>query len=62
MDSVSRMGKAAGKITERIRPVSYTHLDVYKRQITLQHGLLHQKQTLANGGEYCDYFITENKE
>ena len=30
--------------------------------ITLQHGLLHQKQTLANGGEYCDYFITENKE
>lgn len=30
--------------------------------ITLQHGLLHQKQTLANGSEYCDYFITENKE
>mgnify|MGYP000538536307 FL=1 len=30
--------------------------------ITLQHGLLHQKQTLANGSEYCDYFITGNKE
>ena len=31
--------------------------------ITLQHGVLHRKQTLANGGEYCDYFITgtENK-
>ena len=26
--------------------------------ITLQHGVLHRKQTLANGGEYCDYFIT----
>ena len=76
--------------------VSYTHLDVYKRQacyyritrcpiciyaeklgvselmplfceldevmITLQHGVLHRKQTLANGGEYCDYFITGNRE
>ena len=30
--------------------------------ITLQHGVLHRKQTLANGGEYCDYFITGNKE
>lgn len=26
------------------------------------HGILHQKQTLANGSEYCDYFITGNKE
>ena len=30
--------------------------------ITLQHGVLHRKQTLANGGEYCDYFIMGNKE
>lgn len=30
--------------------------------ITLQHGVLHRKQTLANGGEYCDYFITGNRE
>ena len=30
--------------------------------ITLQHGILHRKQTLANGGEYCDYFITGNRE
>ena len=30
--------------------------------ISLQHGILHRKQTLANGGEYCDYFITGNKE
>ena len=30
--------------------------------ITLQHGVLHRKQTLANGGEYCDYFITGDKE
>ena len=30
--------------------------------ITLQHGVLHRRQTLANGGEYCDYFITGNKE
>ena len=33
-----------------------------KVMITLQHGVLHRKQTLANGGEYCDYFITGNKE
>ena len=30
--------------------------------ITLQHGVLHRKKTLANGGEYCEYFITGNKE
>lgn len=30
--------------------------------ITLQHGVLHRKQTIANGGEYCDYYITGNKE
>ena len=30
--------------------------------ITLQHGVLHRKQTLASGGEYCDYFITGDKE
>ena len=29
--------------------------------ITLQHGVLHRSQTLANGGEYCDYFITGDK-
>ena len=25
--------------------------------ITLQHGVLHRSQTLASGGEYCDYLI-----
>ena len=30
--------------------------------ITLQHGVLHRKQTLANGGEFCDYYITGNRE
>ena len=30
--------------------------------ITLQHGVLHRKQTIAGGGEYCDYFITGNRE
>lgn len=30
--------------------------------IKLQHGVLHREQTLASGGEYCDYFITGNKE
>lgn len=30
--------------------------------ITLQHGVLHREQTLASGGEYCDYYITGNKE
>ena len=30
--------------------------------ITLQHGVLHRRQTLADGGEYCDYYITGNKE
>ena len=30
--------------------------------ITLQHGVLHRNRTIASGGEYCDYFITGNKE
>lgn len=30
--------------------------------ITLQHGVLYREQTLANGGAYCDYHITGNKE
>lgn len=30
--------------------------------ITLQHGVLHRRQTLADGGEYCDYYIKGNKE
>lgn len=30
--------------------------------ITLQHGILHRKQTIASGGEYCDYYIKGNKE
>lgn len=30
--------------------------------ITLQHGILHRKQTLANGGAYCAYFIAGNRE
>lgn len=30
--------------------------------ISLQHGILHRKHTIASGGPYCDYFITGNKE
>ncbi len=30
--------------------------------ITLQHGVLHRQQTIAAGGEYCDYYITGDKE
>lgn len=30
--------------------------------ITLQHGVLHRKETIANGGDYCDYFILGDKE
>ena len=30
--------------------------------ISLQHGVLHRQQTLAGGGEYCDYFITGDRE
>ncbi|MDO4943842.1 MAG: L-2-amino-thiazoline-4-carboxylic acid hydrolase [Ruminococcus sp.] len=30
--------------------------------ITLQHGILHREQTIASGGEYCDYYITGNRE
>lgn len=30
--------------------------------IKLQHGVLHREQTLAAGGEYCDYYITGDKE
>lgn len=29
--------------------------------ITLRHGVLHSRQTLADGGEYCDYYITGDK-
>lgn len=30
--------------------------------ISLRHGVLHRRQTIASGGEYCDYYITGNKE
>ncbi len=30
--------------------------------IALQHGVLHREQTLADGGKYCDYFITGDRE
>lgn len=30
--------------------------------IRLQHGILHRKQTIAGGGDYCDYYITGNRE
>lgn len=30
--------------------------------IALQRGVLHRRQTLANGGDYCDYYITGNRE
>lgn len=30
--------------------------------ISLQHGVLHREQTIAGGGDYCDYYITGNRE
>ena len=30
--------------------------------ISLQHGVLHRAQTLASGGDFCDYYITGNRE
>ena len=30
--------------------------------ISLQHGVLHRKETIAKGGGYCDYFIVGDKE
>ena len=36
--------------------------DLDKVMITLQHGVLHRQHTLADGGAYCDYFITGNEE
>ncbi len=30
--------------------------------ITLQHGVLHRKDTIANGAECCDYFIKGDRE
>lgn len=30
--------------------------------ITLQHGVLYRSKTLADGGGYCDYYITGDKE
>lgn len=29
--------------------------------ISLQHGVLHREQTIAGGGDYCDYYITGNR-
>ena len=29
--------------------------------IALQHGVLHRTQTIAGGGDCCDYFITGDK-
>ena len=36
--------------------------DLDEVMITLQHGVLHRKQTIASGGAYCDYYITGDKE
>ena len=30
--------------------------------ISLQHGVLHRKDTIANGADCCDYFITGDRE
>lgn len=30
--------------------------------ISLQHGVLHREQTIAGGGDYCDYYIIGNRE
>ena len=37
--------------------------DGYRRIVAESpDGILRRKQILANGGEYCDYFITGNRE
>ena len=36
--------------------------DLNKVMITLQHGVLHREHTIAQGGSYCDYYITGNQE
>lgn len=36
--------------------------DLDHLMIHLQHGVLHRRQTIASGGECCDYFITGDKE
>lgn len=30
--------------------------------ITLRHGVLHRRQAIASGGDYCDYFIAGDRE
>ncbi len=30
--------------------------------IALQHGVLHRRQTIASGGDFCDYYITGDRE
>ena len=30
--------------------------------IDLQHGVLHRRQTIASGGDFCDYWITGDRE
>lgn len=30
--------------------------------IALQHGVLHREQAIAGSGDYCDYYITGNRE
>ncbi len=29
--------------------------------MSIQHGVLHRTQTIAGGGDCCDYFITGDK-
>ena len=29
--------------------------------IAFQHGVLHRKQTIAAGGDHCDYFLTGDR-
>ena len=54
------MSQQLPDLLAHVRRDAGKHLD--EVMITLQHGVLHRKQTLANGGEYCDYFITGDKE
>ena len=45
-----------------VRELMPLFCELDKVMITLQHGVLHREHTLADGGEYCDYYITGNKE
>lgn len=47
---------------ETVREMMPLFCELDEVMIALQHGVLHRKHTLADGRDYCDYYITGNKE